>query len=138
MPPAWSLGVSCLGPGCPCWGIVVPLVGPWLSFASYEPLELAFFRDLTKETLFLLSLATVRRVGELQAVSCQVAWRGCDVSLSYLPLCSSRVVVYYVLLISYPVVSVPLLFLQAPVDGWTLVLLLTSWSLVGYAGLRSH
>ena len=65
------------------WDLQVVL----LSFTRppYVPLEAASFRDLTKKTLFLLSLATVRRVGELQAVSRHVAWRGNDVSLSYLP-----------------------------------------------------
>ena len=34
---------------------------------------------------FLLTLATAKRVGELQALSCRVASRGPDMSLSYLP-----------------------------------------------------
>ena len=43
-------------------------------------------RDLTRKTLFLLSLATARRVGELQAVSAEVSSSsGGDLFLSYLP-----------------------------------------------------
>ena len=37
------------------------------------------------KVLFLLSLATAKRVGELQAVSFRVAFQGDDLSLSYLP-----------------------------------------------------
>ena len=51
----------------------------------YEPLSEATFRDLTKKTLFLLSLATAKRVGEVQALSARVARQGGDLSLSYLP-----------------------------------------------------
>ena len=56
-----------------------------LSSAPYEPLGAASFRDLTKKTLFLIALATAKRVGELQAISPHVAWIGGDVSLCYLP-----------------------------------------------------
>ena len=38
-----------------------------------------------KKTLFLVALATAKRVGELQAHSCQVAFRGPDMFVSYLP-----------------------------------------------------
>ena len=34
---------------------------------------------------FLLALATAKRVGELQALSCRVAYHGPDLSLAYLP-----------------------------------------------------
>ena len=37
-----------------------------------------------KKTLFLIALATAKRVGELQAHSCQVAFRGPDMFVSYL------------------------------------------------------
>ena len=49
------------------------------------PLESCSLRDLTRKTLFLLSLATARRVGELQAVSLAVSSLGGDLFLSYLP-----------------------------------------------------
>ena len=42
-------------------------------------------RDLTRKVLFLVSLATARCVGELQAVSSSVSFAGDDIFLSYLP-----------------------------------------------------
>ena len=54
--------------------------------SPFEPLESCSLRDLTRKTLFLLSLATARRVGELQAVSASVSSSsGGDLFLSYLP-----------------------------------------------------
>ena len=53
--------------------------------APFEPLGEATFRDLTKKTLFLVSLATARRISELQALSSKVAKVGGDMSLAYLP-----------------------------------------------------
>ena len=47
-------------------------------------MENASFRDLTKKTLFLISLATARRVGELQALSHKVSWFGEDACVSYI------------------------------------------------------
>ena len=54
--------------------------------SPFEPLESCSLRDLTRKTLFLLSLATARRVGELLAVSAAVSSssRG-DLFLLYLP-----------------------------------------------------
>ena len=37
--------------------------------SPFEPLFLCFLRDLTRKVLFLVSLATAQRVGELQAIS---------------------------------------------------------------------
>ena len=51
----------------------------------YEPLETCEFRALTIKTLFLVSLATAKRVGELQALSFRVAKAGQDLILTYLP-----------------------------------------------------
>ena len=51
----------------------------------FEPLSQASFRDVTKKTLFLLALATAKRVGEMQALSSRVARIGGDLSVSYLP-----------------------------------------------------
>ena len=42
-------------------------------------------RSLTQKVLFLVSLATARRVGELQAVSREVSFSGSDAYLSYFP-----------------------------------------------------
>ena len=54
--------------------------------SPFEPLESCSLRNLTRKTLFFLSLATARRVGELQAVSAEVSSSsGGDLFLSYLP-----------------------------------------------------
>ena len=53
--------------------------------SPFEPLDSCSLRDLTRKTLFLLSLATARRVGELQAVCFAVSSSGGDLFLSYLP-----------------------------------------------------
>ena len=67
----------------PNWDLDIVLRA--LRSPPYEPLGTASFRDLTKKTLFLLSLATARRIGEIQALSAKVAKLGDDLSLSYLP-----------------------------------------------------
>ena len=51
----------------------------------FEPLQEATLRNLTKKTLFLVALASVKRIGELQAISSRVAKTSIDRSLSYLP-----------------------------------------------------
>ena len=51
----------------------------------FEPLFSCSLRDLSHKVLFLISLATARRVGELQAVSASVSFSGDDCFLSYLP-----------------------------------------------------
>ena len=63
----------------PSWDLLRVL--SLLRESPFEPLETCSLRDLTRKTLFLLSLATARRVGELQAVSSS----GGDLFLSYLP-----------------------------------------------------
>ena len=68
-------------------------VPPWdlsrvLSFLRsppFEPLSSCSLRDLTRKVLFLVSLATALRVGELQAVSVEVSSSGKDLFLTYLP-----------------------------------------------------
>ena len=57
-----------------------PLRGP-----PFEPLSSCSLQDLTHKVLFLLSLATARRVGELHTVSSSVSFSGGDIFLSYLP-----------------------------------------------------
>lgn len=57
----------------------------YLRGPPFEPLHNASFRDLTRKVLFLISLATARRIGELQAVSKTVSFQGSDVFLSFLP-----------------------------------------------------
>ena len=68
-PPAWDLSK-----------VLRYLVSP-----AFEPLSQAPFRALTLKTLFLLALATAKRVGELQALSSIVTSVGGDACLSYIP-----------------------------------------------------
>ena len=67
----------------PPWDL--SLVLSFLCGPSFEPLSSCSLRDLTRKFLFLLSLATARRAGELQALSAQVSFSGEDLFLSYLP-----------------------------------------------------
>ena len=68
-PPAWDLS-----------RVLTYLVSP-----AFEPLSQASFRALTLKTLFLLALATAKRVGELQALSSIVTFVDADACLSYIP-----------------------------------------------------
>ena len=54
----------------------------WGSY--FEPLHSKSLKVVTMTTLFLLSVATAKRVGELRALSCCVAFQGPDVSSCYL------------------------------------------------------
>ena len=56
-----------------------------LMSSVYEPLESQGLRTLTKKVLFLVALATAKRVSELQALSRVVPSSGDDLILSYLP-----------------------------------------------------
>ena len=67
----------------PPWDLLVVL--RFLRGPPFEPLASASLRSLTQKVLFLVSLATARRVGELQAVSREVSFSGFDADLSYLP-----------------------------------------------------
>ena len=68
-PPAWDLSKVLTYPVSP----------------AFEPLSQASFRALTMKTLFLLALATAKRVGELQALSSIVTFVAGDACLSYIP-----------------------------------------------------
>ena len=57
----------------------------YLVSPAFEPLSQASFRALTLKTLFLLALATAKRVGELQALSSIVTFVAVDACLSYIP-----------------------------------------------------
>ena len=57
----------------------------YLVSPAFEPLSQASFRAVTLKTLFLLALATAKRVGELQALSSIVTFVGGDACLSYIP-----------------------------------------------------
>ena len=72
-------------PSCriPHWDLSLLL--SFLRGPPFESLSSCSLRDLTRKVLFLLSLATARRVGGLQALSSQVSSSGDDLFLSYLP-----------------------------------------------------
>ena len=57
----------------------------FLSGPPFEPLARASFLDKTKKALFLLAMATAKRVSELQALSFSVSFQGEDLVLYYNP-----------------------------------------------------
>ena len=57
----------------------------YLSGPPFEPLARASFLDKTKKALFLLAMATAKRVSELQALSFSVSFQGEDLVLYYNP-----------------------------------------------------
>ena len=57
----------------------------YLRSPVFEPLGEASFRLLSMKTVFLLSLATAKRVSEIQALSSSVGWQRVDAVLSYVP-----------------------------------------------------
>ena len=67
----------------PSWDL--PTVLNFLTSSPFEPLASASLRDLTRKTLFLLALATAKRVGELQALSHRVSFFSSTAGLSYVP-----------------------------------------------------
>ena len=67
----------------PAWDLSVVL--RFLNTSAFEPLSAAPLRALTQKVLFLLALATAKRVGELQALSAVVTFVRGDACLSYIP-----------------------------------------------------
>ena len=67
----------------PAWDLAKVL--RYLNSSHFEPLSQASLRALSQKALFLLALATAKRVGELQALSSVVTFVGLDASLSYIP-----------------------------------------------------
>ena len=59
----------------PTWDLLKVLT--YLRSSVFEPLSNASLRDLTRKTLFLVALATAKRVGELQALSRFVSFSSC-------------------------------------------------------------
>ena len=53
--------------------------------APYEPMDKADFESLSKKTIFLIALATAKRVSELQAISKHVSFSGDKAYLQYKP-----------------------------------------------------
>ena len=62
----------------------------YLSGPPFEPLAEASFRNKTRKALFLLAMATAKRIGELQALSFSVSHRGDDLVLHYDPFLSGK------------------------------------------------
>ena len=75
---------------------IIRLHGIWTRFWStcqaplFEPLAEASFRNKTRKALFLLAMATTKRIGELQALSFSVSHRGDDLVLHYDPFFSGK------------------------------------------------
>ena len=67
----------------PAWDLSTVLT--YFVSPAFVPLSQASFRALTLKTLFLLALATAKRVGELQALSSIVTFVAGDACLSYIP-----------------------------------------------------
>ena len=67
----------------PSWDLNVVL--QYLNSSTFEPLLQCSLRNRTKKVLFLVSLATAKRVGDLQAVSRYVSFVGSNACLSYVP-----------------------------------------------------
>ena len=67
----------------PSWDLSKVL--SFLISGAFEPLRNAPLRALSKKVLFLLALATAKRVGGLQALSRIVSFVGGDACLSYVP-----------------------------------------------------
>ena len=67
----------------PSWSLAKTL--EYLKGPVFEPLGSCDWRNLTKKTLFLVALATAKRIGELQAISHSVSFQSEDAVLSYLP-----------------------------------------------------
>ena len=67
----------------PAWGLSMVL--RYLNTSTFEPLSDAPLHALTQKALFLLALATAKRVGELQALSYIVTFVQGDACLSYVP-----------------------------------------------------
>ena len=67
----------------PSWDLNVVL--SFLRSSYFEPLSTISLRDLTRKTLLLLSLATAKRVGEIQALSHRVSFSSSAAGLSYVP-----------------------------------------------------
>ena len=57
----------------------------YLSGPLFEPWALASFRNQSRKALFLLAMGTAKRIGELQALSFSVSYRGDDLVFHYNP-----------------------------------------------------
>ena len=67
----------------PSWDLLRVLT--YLRSPVFEPLHESSLQDLSRKTLFLLALATAKRVGELQALSRAVSFSSSAAGISYVP-----------------------------------------------------
>ena len=81
----WSFEISAPRPLFPPPPWDLDKVLEYLSGPPFEPLARASFLDKTKKALFLLAMATAKRVSELQALSFSVSFQGEDLVLHYDP-----------------------------------------------------
>ena len=68
-PPSWDLNI----------------VSSLLRSSSFQPWTTISLRNLTRRPLFLLSLATAKRGGVIQALSCRVSFSSSAAGLFYVP-----------------------------------------------------
>ena len=80
---SFELGRPVRSPCPPNWDLCHVL--EYLQGSVFEPLAAEDLRTVTCKVLFLLSLATAKRVSRLQALSRSIAFSGKGLSLSYLP-----------------------------------------------------
>ena len=78
---SFRLATPCRPLRPPAWDLAAVLM--YSNSAVFEPLRVASLRNLTKKVLFLLALATAKRVGELQALSRLVSFVHADACVSY-------------------------------------------------------
>ena len=67
----------------PTWNLLTVL--EFLKSPIFEPLQQASLRDLTRKTLFLIALASAKKVSELQALSRTVAFSSSAAAVAYVP-----------------------------------------------------
>ena len=67
----------------PSWDLLKVL--EYLKSPVFEPLQQSSLRDLTRKTLFLVALASAKRVSELQALSRIVSFSSSAAAVPYVP-----------------------------------------------------
>ena len=80
---SFQVEAPCCAVRPPSWDLLKVL--EFLRSPVFEPIAKASLRDLTRKTLFLVALATAKRVGELQALSRIVSFSSSSAGLAYVP-----------------------------------------------------
>ena len=80
---SFKMEAPCCAVRPPSWDLEAVL--SYLRSPVFEPLTSCSLRDLTRKTLFLVSLATTKRVGEIQALSRVVSFSSSSAGLSCVP-----------------------------------------------------